>query len=329
MLFFPTYASYDAEADVWSVDLHLWAFRVAAGAARRDAVSRVFRRGLGLKKEHANTQVYQRRAALFLVDVIKRQPISVRLGGEAFPLGETRKSGHMETTLQLPGGLVRSLCSATGTLWFEPHEETGLPGIAVRLITPQGVSVISDIDDTTKASYVWKKRKLLKTTFVRSWKATKGLAAVYGEWARLGAAFHYVSTTPWQLFPELDAFKRVAGYPEGTYHLKRFRVQDRSFLDLFAKAEKYKPRLIEPILLRFPHRRFVLVGDSGERDPEIYGQLARRYPEQVTAILIRDVAALGSDHTRYARAFAGLPRSSWQVFDKARHIATPQVLQPS
>jgi phosphatidate phosphatase APP1 len=49
----------------------------------------------------------------------------------------------------------------------------------------------------------------------------------------------------------------------------------------------------------FPERRFVLVGDSGEKDPEVYSKLAARFPERVVAILIREVSGRDLDTSRF------------------------------
>ena len=64
-------------------------------------------------------------------------------------------------------------------------------------------------------------------------------------------------------------------------------------------------------------RRFVLVGDSGERDPEVYGELARRHPRQVTRILIRDATDEPGDSTRFEAAFRNLAPGLWRVFREA------------
>jgi phosphatidate phosphatase APP1 len=62
----------------------------------------------------------------------------------------------------------------------------------------------------------------------------------------------------------------------------------------------------------FPKRRFILVGDSGEKDPEIYGALARSQPGRIVGIFIRDVT--GDAAARYEAAFRGVPRETWAVF---------------
>ena len=132
------------------------------------------------------------------------------------------------------------------------------------LLADSGVSVVSDIDDTVKISEVRDKQKLLRNTFMHEFQAVPGMADTYRTWAAAGAAFHYVSASPWQLFDPLDAFFKAASFPAGSLHLKQFRWKDSSFFSLFQDPVAYKKPIIAGLLTRYPHRRFVLVGDSGE-----------------------------------------------------------------
>ena len=61
-------------------------------------------------------------------------------------------------------------------------------------------------------------------------------------------------------------------------------------------------------------RSLVLVGDSGERDPEIYGSVARQYPKRVRRIFIRAVKGEKPDDERFLKAFKDVPRDKWLVF---------------
>jgi phosphatidate phosphatase APP1 len=71
------------------------------------------------------------------------------------------------------------------------------------------------------------------------------------------------------------------------------------------------------IMRRFPERQFLLVGDSGERDPELYGMLARKYPSQVVGIYIRNLDARPMSAERCCKAFRDIPVDRHLVF---RHI---------
>jgi phosphatidate phosphatase APP1 len=68
---------------------------------------------------------------------------------------------------------------------------------------------------------------------------------------------------------------------------------------------------------RWPRRRFVLIGDSGEKDPEIYGDLARRFPEQVQRIDVRDLKGEGRDSPRMKAAFRDVPPEKWTLISAA------------
>ena len=61
-------------------------------------------------------------------------------------------------------------------------------------------------------------------------------------------------------------------------------------------------------------RLLVLVGDSGEKDPEIYGFIARKYPKRVHRIFIRAVKGESARNERFLKAFEGVPQEKWSIF---------------
>ena len=193
----------------------------------------------------------------------------------------------------------------------------------VQPIGPKGISIISDIDDTIKHSQVTDRKALLANTFLRKFKPVPGMAELYSDFARKGAAFHYVSGSPWQLYQPLAEFIRVEGFPRGSFTLRHFRLKDPSTLGLAQQQEGYKLRSIEPILAAFPQRRFILIGDSGEQNPEIYATIARRRPEQIAAIFIRNVTAAKPGDARFKAVQEGLGDVRFILFDE------PNALRPA
>jgi phosphatidate phosphatase APP1 len=190
----------------------------------------------------------------------------------------------------------------------------------IHILSNSGVSVISDIDDTIKVTEVRDREALLLNTFCRPFQSVDGMAELYRAWQTNGAQFHYLSASPWQLYIPLAEFIGKAGFPAGTFHMKDFRVKDSTFLALLGDPEKFKLKLIRPLFEQFPQRTFILVGDSGEKDPEIYGQIAREFPKQVRAICIRDVTDESRTSDRYHRAFRDVPAASCVVFKSAREL---------
>ena len=259
---------------------------------------------------------FAERARLFMVDNQRGRTIVVRVGEREHALGKSRSDGQFSGVIRLTDAELGTTGTRTAQI------QAVLPAGDLRrflghinLADESGISVISDIDDTIKATQVRDRNLLLRRTFLEPFKPVPGMAEVYRTWAdKSGAQFCYVSASPWQLFLPLSEFVKSNGFPSGAFYLRKFRWKDQSFLSLFESPERYKPAVIEPLLKRFPRRQFVLVGDAGERDPEIYAGLARRYPQQIARILIRDVTGEPADSERYQTAFRGLPPGLWQVF---------------
>lgn len=153
-----------------------------------------------------------------------------------------------------------------------------------------GVSVISDIDDTVKITGILgSKRELFRNVFVHDYEkiTIEGVKEWYRDLSELGVAFHYVSNSPWQLYPTIQAYLHNAGLPRGSMHLKEY---SGFFLNgLFEPAGERKKKNLYNILKDFPDRKFLLIGDSGEGDLEAYIDIACQFPHQVLAICIRDV----------------------------------------
>ena len=78
-------------------------------------------------------------------------------------------------------------------------------------------------------------------------------------------------------------------------------------------SQPHKEAELRKLLTSFPDRRFILVGDSGELDPEIYGAMAREFGEQVQQILIRKVPGAKNDDARFQAAFEGLDAARWSA----------------
>ena len=131
------------------------------------------------------------------------------------------------------------------------------------------------------------------------------MSDLYQGWARTGGVvFHYVSGSPWQLLAPIADFMDRDRFPRGSFHLRRFRVKDRTAREFLEnRTLEFKVETIGRLMALLPDRRFVFVGDSGEKDPEVYAQLAARCPRQVAAILIRNVTQEDRTAPRYAPLF--------------------------
>lgn len=83
---------------------------------------------------------------------------------------------------------------------------------SVQLVSPTGISVVSDIDDTIKETHVLNRHELAANTFLREFRGVPGMADLFRRWAAGDhIVFHYVSGSPWQLYPALSDFLRRDG----------------------------------------------------------------------------------------------------------------------
>lgn len=339
VVFFETWAWQEPADGHWMVPIHGWIFEPEHDSIVRAALLSELSDALDVDEMVGSEaeDLLLERARYFLVDNERGKRIAVRLGDEVYALPDSQENGHFQGMLRVPGRSVSRPTTrpSTGADWvrFEavlPQGDGRSFGGAVLLMEPRGLSVVSDIDDTIRVSQVLDHRTALQRAFLRPFEAVEGMAAVYRHWAKAGATFHWVSDSPWQLYPPLKGFMAREGFPDGTFALKPVRLKDSSFFNLFDEPAETKPPKIEPLLKTFPQRRFIFVGDSGQKDPEIYGDLARRYPEQVIGIFIRNVTDEPGDSPRYQQAFNGIPADRWMVFHQAWEIeeAAQRVTRP-
>jgi phosphatidate phosphatase APP1 len=157
--------------------------------------------------------------------------------------------------------------------------------------------VISDIDDTVVETGVTKRLAMARTVFLgnaRTRLPFKGVAAFYQalvEGIQEGGPnpIFFVSGSPWNLYDLLIEFMDLQGIPRGPLLLKDFGLDPRKLLK--TDTREHKLGCIRPILDFYPKLPFILIGDSGEKDPEIYRQVVREYPGRIQAIYIRQIAS--------------------------------------
>jgi phosphatidate phosphatase APP1 len=68
-------------------------------------------------------------------------------------------------------------------------------------------------------------------------------------------------------------------------------------------TKDFKTREIEEILQTYPDLPFILVGDTTQKDPEIYRAVIKAFPGRVRAVYIRNVAA-GAERSEAVKKLA-------------------------
>jgi len=152
--------------------------------------------------------------------------------------------------------------------------------------------IVSDIDDTVMVTALPRPFLAAWNTFVLDEHArtpTPGMAVLY-ERLRLshpGSPMIYLSTGAWNVAPTLTRFLSRNLYPSGALLLTDWGpTHDR----WFRSGSEHKRSNLLRLAQDFPDVRWILIGDDGQHDEELYGEFARSNPENVVAVLIRQLS---------------------------------------
>jgi hypothetical protein len=326
VVFFRTTAWLDESSRDWHVPIHGWVYEPQDSIARKKLFGAILKSEFDLLMTGHAEANFSRRLNLLIADSERDKRIVVALAGREYAMPLSGVNGHFETTLIVPADIVAEFME-NGVIPYsavvrdgEDRKFTG----EVMLIDSTGLSIISDIDDTVKISNVNDRKSLLENTFLLDFAAAPDMAQLYNEWSEHGARFHFVSSSPWQLYRPLEEFLDRAGFPRSTLNLKPVRFRDETLFDLFKKGTETKPKAIEKILNTYPEREFILVGDSGEQDPEVYAAMLRKYPSQILKVYIRNVTLEAADNERFASVFENIDEDYWVLFEEPLTLILPE-----
>lgn len=169
------------------------------------------------------------------------------------------------------------------------------PQPVLQVSAQAGIGVISDIDDTILYSGITNWKTAAELTFLhnaRTRKPLDGVAKLYqalqaGADGRGRTPIFYVSSSPWNLYDLLDDFMDLNAIPSGPIFLRDIGLDKGKFIKTPGHGQKLERARI--LIERFPKLRWVLLGDSGQADAELYAQAAQEFRNRIAAIYIRDV----------------------------------------
>lgn len=177
------------------------------------------------------------------------------------------------------------------------HKKNKLQTECQLYVVPETITsgIISDFDDTVIVSDVTDKIKLLTNLFTKNYtqrKLVQGVVAFYKKELLKNnpdnlAPLIFVTGSPRQIQEGIQKFLDFHHFPPRIIITKKLNGENSDpLLDQFS----YKTNKIEELFALFPQVKFLLVGDDGEKDPEIYQYIQENYPERVSEIWIRQVS---------------------------------------
>lgn len=157
--------------------------------------------------------------------------------------------------------------------------------------------VISDIDDTIVQSYATNVLKMARLVFLGNAHTRlpfAGVAAFYralqaGAQGAANNPIFYVSSSPWNMYDLLAEFMDLHMLPRGPLFLRDYDIERKRLLNF--RHHDHKLERIRQLLTTYPDLPFILIGDSGQEDPELYRQAVKEFPGRIRAIYIRDVSS--------------------------------------
>jgi hypothetical protein len=306
------------DADGTLVQLQAWVFE----RERRPGAITVFAKYLGIDEEALSLKEqaeFEARARLFFVDSQSKKRLSVQ--GNVFSLLKlplTDNFGVLRADVLLP----RAAPDAGEWLNFSVSGAHATFTGRAQIVPGQGVSIVSDIDDTIRDTNVLNRHEMLMNTFVRELKAVPGMSALYQKAVAVpGVRLHYVSNAPFALYPLLQRFLREQRFPAGSTHLRSVSLKSSVWSAITHRKTQHKTETITALLTHFPARQFVLIGDTGEQDPEIYADLTRRYPERIRKVLLHEVRPGATElDARLQQLFQDIPGNKVQVYHDAEAL---------
>ncbi|MBC5993865.1 App1 family protein [Pontibacter cellulosilyticus] len=159
-----------------------------------------------------------------------------------------------------------------------------------RLFVPEQdarFGIISDVDDTVMISGMASITGQLKHSLFEDAQERSpfpGIASLLQVLKGSNNPLYYVSSSQWSMYSFLVSFMEAQDIPKGPLFL-------RDFGDNLEQNHKHRIKYnqICGILRTYSNLKFILIGDSGKNDPEVYQQVVQDYPEQVLCVYIRDV----------------------------------------
>ena len=229
-------------------------------------------------------------------------------------------------------------------LWADARVTLGdgsldTPQPVLQVLPSARFGLISDIDDTILQSSIIDWKIAAQLTFLgnaRTRKPLLGVAKLYAALQGTRNPLFYVSSSPWNLYDLLDDFLELNAIPPGPIFLRDIGTDTGKFIKTAGHGHKLERARM--LIERMPHLRWILLGDSGQADAELYAEAAQEFGDRIAAIYIRDVDPDVDDSTydtgadAWIEKIAGTKVPMLRVKDSvaiAEHAATLGLLDPA
>jgi len=254
----------------------------------------------------------------------------------------TDHEGYYAGTLVPHSPPVDALWTQANIALSDGTLETAQP--VLQVLPSARIGIVSDIDDTILQSSITDWRTAAQLVFLGNARTRKPLLGVARLYAALQAGadnagrnpIFYVSSSPWNLYDLLEDFLALNAIPPGPMFLRDLGLDAGAFFK--TPGHGHKLERARQLIQRMPQLRWVLLGDSGQQDAELYAAAAQEFGEErIAAIYIRDVdpdldSPLDTGVDAWIEKVAGTKVPMLRVRDSvaiAEHAATLGLIDPA
>lgn len=242
----------------------------------------------------------------FSGDAIPGVKVRAELLGR-FLTAETDEMGYFFFHFHFDDEKEKLLLKEWHIIHFELHDEivenqpqTYATGEVIIIPSQQSRIIISDIDDTVLISHstqTFRKLRLMLLKNALTRLPFPGVIKFYkaltqGKNKQENIPFFFVSSSEWNLYDLLDDFFSLNGIPKGVMLLRKLNHSIYKFWKSGGGNHEHKYEEIKTLLEFYPNQKFILIGDSGQRDPEIYSKIALEFPGRIESIYIRSIRSI-------------------------------------
>lgn len=239
----------------------------------------------------------------FTPDGIESTEVNVIAGGLS-RIVRTDNKGYFKaefanTTLPLGVSPLSAKLITTKYKYDTPKEE-----VVIDKIDSTKIGIISDIDDTVKYTGVDNKIKMIKHILTGNYKTDKqipGVSTLYKGILSETQSFnvgsvHYVTGSPTTLYGRIQSFLKLNNFPQGSLALKS---PGSKVAPIPSDTYNYKLSKIRPIMNAFPNKKFIMFGDTTQKDADVYLKIKQEFPDNVIGIYINNATKANPGDPKY------------------------------
>lgn len=226
---------------------------------------------------------------------IKHRTLIIKYDGESVWEVELDSAGYFRITLGLEefGNFDKTKLSYFMRESKLPVEIPSYSKANIYEFPKEGKFVVSDVDDTVLVSHANNKFRKFKTLLSKGAFQRRQVEAMNTLYQHLSKdyGFIYLSNSEMNLYPLIKNFLKSNNFPNGPLFLREYKKLKQIVFKKYRyyQTKHHKQFTMQLLLRTFTQHKFVLVGDSGQKDPQTYYSIAREFPDQIEKIYIREI----------------------------------------